>query len=321
MRDNTPCRPTAAWEAGLAAAVVIFAVCLAAPTRSLGCVGARPLSMGGAFVAVADDVYTTYWNQAGLARLPSAEVGATFDTDRQDLNYDITAGVAAPLGGGRGGLGLLYTYNEDDWGWEARRDHFVQAGGALRVWPAPGRLAPVTVWAGLGGKYIERELEVSGLTDSAGCLDMDLSLLVDAGPAVSPTLRMFSFGLLIQNVLESSLNYSLFGREQYGVNVRPALAFRPDGWTVLALEVYDAAERTGTEPGLRLGLERWLGLGLGRPVLAVRLGGYHVNEEDLRAFTFGLGLRPTPRVELSYGLLYWTQSERTTHLLSAGWRF
>lgn len=40
---------------------------------SLG-VGARPLGMGGAFVAVADDASATYWNPAGLAQLRQQEI-------------------------------------------------------------------------------------------------------------------------------------------------------------------------------------------------------------------------------------------------------
>lgn len=37
-------------------------------------VGARPLGMGGAFIALADDVSATYWNPAGLAYLPRPEL-------------------------------------------------------------------------------------------------------------------------------------------------------------------------------------------------------------------------------------------------------
>ena len=37
-------------------------------------VGARPLSMGGSFTAIADDSTATYWNPAGLAQLTHAEM-------------------------------------------------------------------------------------------------------------------------------------------------------------------------------------------------------------------------------------------------------
>ena len=40
-------------------------------------VGARALSMGGAFVALADDADATYWNPAGLAQLQSRQLSST----------------------------------------------------------------------------------------------------------------------------------------------------------------------------------------------------------------------------------------------------
>jgi hypothetical protein len=309
-------------RARLLGVLVALAACLASPEACLGCFGARPLAMGGAFVAVADDVHATYWNPAGLASLLHAEVGATFDTDWQDLNYDIFAGIAAPVGS-RAGVGLLYVFNEDDLGVARREDHYLQAAAGFRLWPWRGGASAVTLSLGAAGKYVARTLEPAGAAgETAHAFDLDLALLLGAGPAVGPRQRMFSFGLLLQNVLESRLNYGLSGRrETFVANVRPALAFRPDPWTILALEVYDATARLDSRPGVRLGLERWLALGTGRPLLALRAGGYHINDKDLRAYTFGLGFSPWAQSEFSYGLLYWAEEGRTTHLLAAGYRF
>ena len=47
-------------------------------------VGARALGMGGAFIGVADDATTTYWNPAGLARLESRQLS----TMHADLTLD-----------------------------------------------------------------------------------------------------------------------------------------------------------------------------------------------------------------------------------------
>jgi opacity protein-like surface antigen len=58
--------------------------------------GARAVSMGSAFVAVADDITSMYWNPAGIARLSHAE--AVFSHTRwiADISYQY-AGVAVPL--------------------------------------------------------------------------------------------------------------------------------------------------------------------------------------------------------------------------------
>jgi hypothetical protein len=59
--------------------------------------GARGVGMGGAFVSVADDISSMYWNPAGLARMKQGE--ATFSNTRwiADIAYNY-AGVAVPIG-------------------------------------------------------------------------------------------------------------------------------------------------------------------------------------------------------------------------------
>ena len=52
--------------------------------------GARALSMGGAFVSVADDLSCLYWNPAGLTRLKKGEILVSYD----ELANDIRQGFA-----------------------------------------------------------------------------------------------------------------------------------------------------------------------------------------------------------------------------------
>ena len=61
-------------------------------------VGARPIAMGGAFVAVADDATAIFWNPAGLARLPKSEVALSHTEWLADMSFDF-AGIILPLGG------------------------------------------------------------------------------------------------------------------------------------------------------------------------------------------------------------------------------
>src|SRR5512140_1736627 len=55
-------------------------------------VGGRPTAMGGAYVGLADDVYSIYHNPAGLALMPQAEFAAQYSklfvglTDDSNLN-------------------------------------------------------------------------------------------------------------------------------------------------------------------------------------------------------------------------------------------
>jgi len=69
-------------------------------------VGARPLGMGGSFVAVADDATAAYWNPAGLGGLKQTEItfmhASIFGLDSQDfLNW------VQPIGSGAFGISWI----------------------------------------------------------------------------------------------------------------------------------------------------------------------------------------------------------------------
>ena len=59
-------------------------------------VGARAAAMGGAFLALANDVSALYWNPAGIAGLPKASLMATHTRWFADLNHDFL-GVVLPV--------------------------------------------------------------------------------------------------------------------------------------------------------------------------------------------------------------------------------
>ncbi|MBD3182409.1 PorV/PorQ family protein [Candidatus Poribacteria bacterium] len=80
-------------------------------------IGVRPISMGKAFIAVADDVHAGYWNPAGLANLTSYQLSAMYsnpmnyafisDTGVKDIGYH-TLSFALPTGFGSLGLNMAY---------------------------------------------------------------------------------------------------------------------------------------------------------------------------------------------------------------------
>jgi len=73
-------------------------------------VGARPLGMGSACVALVADVTSTYWNPAGLAELKDKEIMFMHaETFGSLLNHDYF-GFAYPLSGVEATLGVSFTY-------------------------------------------------------------------------------------------------------------------------------------------------------------------------------------------------------------------
>jgi hypothetical protein len=75
-------------------------------------VGARPVGMGGAFVAVANDPTTIYWNPAGIAGLLRTNVTVSHTEWTADVNYEYLGAIfpVEKLGGSVGiQFGALYT--------------------------------------------------------------------------------------------------------------------------------------------------------------------------------------------------------------------
>lgn len=94
-------------------------------------VGARAMGMGGAFVAVADDATSIYWNPAGMVYLPYHEILPQHSEKFGGLvNHDYL-GAVLPLGGkahkqGALGIGLIRSAVDD-----------------IAITPRPGALVPV----------------------------------------------------------------------------------------------------------------------------------------------------------------------------------
>lgn len=59
--------------------------------------GARPLGMGGAFVALADDATASYWNPAGLGQLERPQLAAMYSLMSMDRMHNFIT-YAQPLG-------------------------------------------------------------------------------------------------------------------------------------------------------------------------------------------------------------------------------
>ena len=71
--------------------------------------GARPISLGGAFVALADDINAIYWNPAGLTQLKSLTLSSMYNSYLVDIIYsNLSFTVSAPKLGLSTGLALDY---------------------------------------------------------------------------------------------------------------------------------------------------------------------------------------------------------------------
>ncbi len=111
--------------------------------------GARAAGMAEAYSAIVDDVYSLYYNPAGVLQVSRPEIGSYYSrlfmglTDNSSINHTFLA-YAQPLGknGRSGGIGASYfaldlpgLYKEEAYGITYGREfrHTLNVGGSLRI--------------------------------------------------------------------------------------------------------------------------------------------------------------------------------------------
>lgn len=147
----------------------------AAPFLNIA-IGARAISMGGAFAATASDVSSLYWNPAGAARLTTNEAMFTHSMWFADIDYN-WAGTAIKLGDmGTFGFSVTYLdYGEMEVTTLAEQEGTGQMFKAKDLAMALSYAFNLTDRFSIGGsaKYIRQEIWNS----SASSLAFDLGVL------------------------------------------------------------------------------------------------------------------------------------------------
>lgn len=250
--------------------------------------GARPLGLGGAFTALADDENALFYNPAGLGFLERMRFGSFYEP-----RFGATLGDLA-LAGSRFGAGLLFF----NLGGLERRDAndkatgtftygstgLVGAGGVrLADLPLPARFKlPLFehLALGLGLKFYQ----VSALEGGSGSgLALDLGVLWAQGLAVGGLPLGLRLGAKVEN-LGLPVEYGTGYTETWALNLRLGTAATVRDLTVaLDLETRGLIHLGAEYRFTKIGLERF---GLG--TLALRAGGFI---QGGLALTLGFGLQ------------------------------
>ncbi|MFH1860044.1 MAG: hypothetical protein ABH870_03390, partial [bacterium] len=205
------------------------------------CLGARPLSMGGAFVAVADDIHSCYWNPAGMGNLQGTELTYMQTLNNKAvINYQNWAAGGMKIGSG--GIGVSHVkainpysnissgtatpqynyYTNDDWitlsmgGWGTGAFENTAMGVNIRKCShALERRDNSKLWAN-GNDTRE------GMGYEANATGFDLGFLHKLSDEIT-------LGLLIQDVNEPNVSFGKdFGSMRHARNFRPGIAWMPD---------------------------------------------------------------------------------------------
>jgi hypothetical protein len=239
--------------------------------------GARPIGMGSAFTAVADDANTVYYNPAGLGQLKHPQLTAGYGrlsmglSDDSDLGSGFLAAIAPLKGGALGSLGVDILN--------------LQLSGAYRediVSLAYGRELRPGLAGGAALKFMRRSYGSDAYTAidplfqrngrSADAVSLDLGALYRRS-------RHFVYALQLKDA--NSPDVGLGSTDRVPMTVKAGFAYYQRAF-VLSTEL----QRKKDENGLLFGAERWM---MGHRA-AVR-GGFDFGSGSRRNMALGASLR------------------------------
>jgi hypothetical protein len=206
-------------------------------------IGARPSGMGGAFVAIADDLNALYWNPAGLAQITRNEFSATYLQWFEGINMQYL-GFVYPLKNKSSSLATSITYfSAKD---IEKRDDTGKLLGEIKTYHLSLPIAysmKINPSLALGGtvKFISQAYD----SDKGNTLSADFGVLFTP-------IKNLNFGVCLQNVGPELKTGEK--KNKLPTNLKTGFAFRiPNIKSALISLDYDLP--TDNEPKIHSGIE------------------------------------------------------------------
>ncbi len=238
-------------------------------------VGARPVGLGGAFVAVADDANLIYWNPAGLSGIDYDEITLMHNERGEEIRYEFLSYVQ-PVKVLKGGLGAsVYFLNGggiqgyDPWGVKTGKLDFYDFAFSL----AYGRRLIGKLDGGINFKIFQEMLDDEKATGYA----MDIGCLYPA------PLKSLMFGFNIQNI-GPRIKFIDEG-DDLPLNIKVGAAWRHELFGNDLTTALDFNFPRDNDFFLNLGGEFWV-----HNVIALRAG-YESRDDLTNGLRLGLGFK------------------------------
>ena len=297
-------------------------------------VGARVTGLGRAYTAVADDVYSIYYNPAGLATLDRKEFGTTYSrlltglSDGSNLQNSFL-GYAHPLDDGRKGtLGVAWNYFTLD---SLYRESSFFTSYGRRV-TREDRPDPIFFGASL--KLLNRSVggtaaasnSISDTGVATGrpdpVLQKSSKMNYDADLGLLWRLRpRWTLGVSIQHALEPNIAFAGGDADKLGRNIKFGGAYKTPFSTLTGdLGLLSAPDRS-LDKVLAVGVEKWLPTLL-HGSFGVR-GALSLGTRDHRELSMGLSYK-IHRMQVDYGFalpMGGLTSTNGSHRVGLTWRF
>jgi len=241
--------------------------------------GSRPVSMGSAFVGVADDINTIFWNPAGLTSIENRELTAMHNFSFADINNE-SFGYAQKLGNkGVFGISILGTFAEIErrTGPTDNPDNTFIAG-SFAAGVAYSHKIINNLSIGGTGKFINQQFDVEDMTGGA----VDFGAIYRLGNKLNIGASLCNIGTIN---FESRENEELpEGINSLPTTFRTGAALYPLGKLLIAADVNIPFSGNTT---FHIGAEKWF-----YDVFAVRAGyNYGKGDNPSRGLTAGVGIK------------------------------
>ncbi|PIR15891.1 MAG: hypothetical protein COV48_11865 [Elusimicrobia bacterium CG11_big_fil_rev_8_21_14_0_20_64_6] len=271
-------------------------------------VGARVSGLGQSYTGVADDVYSVYYNPAGLATLDRPELATTYSklllglSDGSNPSNSFIAYAHPVAGGRRGTFGAAWNYFTV--GSLYRESQLLASYGHSLF----ARTQPDKYYFGTTVKYLNRSVggtpeAASAITNtgfaagpdpvlqgaSKGNLDADLGLLWRVK-------RRWTVGLMIQHLMEPNIGFS--ETDKLGRNIKIGGAYKTPFSTLSSDVRFQSAPDGSTDKIFAVAAEKWLPTLL-HGSFGVR-GALATGSRDYRQMAFGLSYKIS-RMQFDYG--------------------
>ena len=291
------------WVVGICCCLILFAAEARASLEHVGG-GARPVSMGGSFVSIADDANAIFFNPSGLARLSRPELTSMYAKLFPNIGDNLAQGLfgyVQPMGA-LGTVGL---------GWQSLMSE-VWDENTVTISYARNLFANTALGANLKVMRWDAELAAG---DPLGDFLSKTTFGVDAGLLWSPAWNI-TVGAFVKNLNQPNIAHDSSLGGDLPMEVHLGVGYRFPMMVVSAEFVNTDGKRK-----LLVGAER----SLTATGLSLRVGGnWNSLEEkgELGQGSFGLGYK-LAGVKLDYSYIYYAQLTDTggAHRLSIGYKF
>ncbi|RKU19410.1 hypothetical protein C6503_08030 [Candidatus Poribacteria bacterium] len=264
---------------------MLFPSAVAATFNNIG-VGARPLGLSGAFVALADDSNAANYNAAGLGYIDAVQVGATRAQRFNGLvTYNSISGIIpfGRIGSIGASLGILA---EDS---EIYREQTISVSYGNTLFKQLAIGANLKLFGTSFDETNEFVAENQYFTQtSSSAVSFDLGV-------IAKPFQSLSLGASIENLLPADTSISDVETDPIPLNIRAGLAYRLESIAEMSaqgaavsnllkgsLGTFEVASRNGAIY-IRTGIEVWL-----NKSIAVR-GGYGLKNGSDSATTLSFG--------------------------------